>query len=193
VAWIGLLLDLAASGRFLRQRKMSLIIVVVADVLIQKTFQMPFIEDEQMVEQVPVAVANPPLSHAILPRTSVTGNLGLVAKALHNFDYVAVEIRVAIKDQVSGWGVKRKRLAQLLNNPSTGRMFGHIPVNDASLITRNNQDAIENTEGKRWHGEEVHRSNSLAMITQKGRPALCRLSIFEVLFESSAERCAPKC
>jgi hypothetical protein len=84
---------------------MRAVLVVVADVLIHEAFQMQFIENDHMVEQIAAAVADPALSHAILPRTSVAGPLGLDAKALHSFDYIAVEVRAAnLKLGDETWG-----------------------------------------------------------------------------------------
>ena len=42
---------------------------------------------------------------------------------------------------------------------------------------RNDEEAIENAEGQRRHGEEVHCRNGFTVITQKGRPSLRRLRI----------------
>jgi hypothetical protein len=36
-------------GRFLRQRKMSSILVIIPDVLVHQAFQMPFVENDHMV------------------------------------------------------------------------------------------------------------------------------------------------
>jgi len=40
------------------------------------------------------------------------------------------------------------------------------------------EEAVENAEGKRRHGEEIHRGDGFAMIVQKGRPSLCRFRNF---------------
>src|ERR1039458_7609748 len=96
-------------------------------------------------------------------------------EALDRFDHFGVEVCTAIKDQVAGSGVIRERLAQLLNNPCTGRKFGHIAVKDASPVMRDNKVAVENTEGERRHGEEIHCCNRFPMVIQKGCPSLCRL------------------
>ena len=62
---------------------------------------MPFIENDNLVKQIPAADANPPLGDTILPWASEAGSLGLDAKALHSFDHFAVELWAAIKDQVT--------------------------------------------------------------------------------------------
>jgi len=57
------------------------------------------------------------------------------------------------------------------------RILGHVEVQNTSPVVRNDKEAIENAEGERRHGEEIHCGNGLAVITQKGRPWLCRLRI----------------
>ena len=114
----GILFCHATGRRFLRQCKMRPVFVIVTDVLIHQAFQMAFIENDHMVEQIASAVANPALGNAILPRTSITCPLGLDAKHLHRIDQFLVELRAAIKDQITRRSIVRKSLAQLLNRPS---------------------------------------------------------------------------
>ncbi len=136
---------------------------------------MPFVEDDHVVEQIAAAVADPALGDAILPRTSVVGSLGLNAEVLDHADHFFIELCATIKDQVAGRGVVRECLAQLLNNPRAGRVFGHIAMKDASPVMCNDEEAIEHAEGKRRHGEEVHRGDGLTMIAEKRRPSSCQL------------------
>jgi hypothetical protein len=50
-------------------------------------------------------------------------------------------------------------------------------VQDSPPVMRNDEEAVENSEGERRHGEEIHCGDGSAMIAQKGRPSLCRLRI----------------
>jgi hypothetical protein len=50
--------------------------MVIVDVLNHEPFQVAFIEDDHMVEQVPTAVADPAFGNTVLPRTSEAGSLG---------------------------------------------------------------------------------------------------------------------
>ena len=107
---------------------MCLLIVVVADVLIHKALEMPFIYSDYMVEQVAAAAADPALSSTVLPRTSEARPLRLDIEALDRFDHFGVEVCAAIKDQVAGSRVEGECLAQLLNDPGTGRMCGYVAI-----------------------------------------------------------------
>lgn len=42
---------------------------------------------------------------------------------------------------------------------------------------RYDKEAIENTEGKRWHSQEIHCRDGFTMIAQKCRPSFCRLGV----------------
>jgi len=136
---------------------------------------MPFIENDHMVEQIPAAVTDPTLCYSILPRASEAGLLELYAVAFNNVDHFAIELRAVIEDQITRRSVVRKCLAQLLNHPGTVWMSGHVAVKDTSPGMRNDEEAVENTEGERRHGEEIHRGNCFTMVAQERRPSLCQL------------------
>jgi hypothetical protein len=51
----------------LRQREMSSIFMVVADVFIHQLFQMPVIHHDHRVDQITAGVVNPSLGVAVLP------------------------------------------------------------------------------------------------------------------------------
>jgi hypothetical protein len=81
----GLAHRISTRRRSLLKREMCPVVVVVTDVFVHQAFQMPFIENDHMVEQITVAVTGPTLGNAILPRTSVAGSLRLdVARATSN-------------------------------------------------------------------------------------------------------------
>jgi len=163
--------------RSLRQRKMSSVIVIIKNVLVHQPFEMTLIHNDDMVKQIAAAVADPALGDAVLPRASETGPLGLDAEALRRVDHFLIELCSAIEDQIARRRVVRKCLAQLLNYPCARWVFGHIAVKDAPPIMRNDEEAIEYTEGERRHSKEIHRGNCFAVIAQERRPPSCRLWI----------------
>ena len=93
------------------------ILVVVTDVLVHQTFQVAFVDNNHLVEQVPAAAADPARGDTVLPWTSEAGPLRLDAEALHRVDYFFIELCATIKDQIAGRGVVGKRLAQLAERP----------------------------------------------------------------------------
>jgi hypothetical protein len=56
---------------------MRSVIVVMTDVLAHQSFQMPFVQNDDVVEQIASTVANPTLRNTILPGTAEAGPFGL--------------------------------------------------------------------------------------------------------------------
>ena len=129
----------STRGRSLFQREMSAILEIVEDEFVHQAFQMPPIENDHMVEQIPAAGAYPTSRNTVLPWTSETGALGLNAETLHCFDHFIIELWAAIKDQVAGGRVIGKRLAQLLNDPCTRRMARHLTLKNTPPVMRDDK------------------------------------------------------
>jgi hypothetical protein len=87
------------------------VLMIVANIFAYQTFQVPFIQDDHVVEEIPLAVTDPTLRNAILLWTSKAGSFGLDAKTLHRADHIAIELWAAIKDQVAGSRIAGKGLA----------------------------------------------------------------------------------
>ena len=145
-ACAGIALCFTTRRRFLAQRKMRSILVIIPDVIVHQAFQMPFVENDHMIVQIAAAVADPALSDAILPWASEASSLGLDAKALRRVDHFFIELLAPIKDQIARRRVVRERLAQLLDDPGTVRMLGHIAVEDSPPIMRNDEEAVQNAK-----------------------------------------------
>src|ERR1035437_12871 len=92
------------------------VVVVITDVLTHQAFQMGLVEHDHMIEQISSTVANPAFGDAVLPGTSEAGPFGRNAKALHRTNDFLIEVRAAIKDQVSGNRIIREGLAKLLHD-----------------------------------------------------------------------------
>jgi len=119
-------LGFSSSRSFLLQSKMRPVVVIIANVFVHQSFQMPFVEHDHMVDQIPSTVANPTLCDTILPRTSEASPLGLDAEALHRVNHVFLELCATVEDQILGNRVVRERFAQLLRDPRTGWMPSHV-------------------------------------------------------------------
>ena len=63
----------------LAQSEMRPVGMVIADVIFHQALEMPFIQNNHMIEQIPTAVADPAFGDAILPWTPKAGSLGLNA------------------------------------------------------------------------------------------------------------------
>jgi hypothetical protein len=182
----GIFLGFTTGRRFLLQCEMCSVALVVTDVFIHQALQMSIIENDHMVEQIAAAVAHPSLGNTVLPRTSEAGSRRLGPEAPYGIDHLRVEAGVPVKNQVARSSVVRERFAQLLNHPGAGRVPGHIAVEDAPAIMRNDKEAVENAESQRWHSKEIHCCNGFPMIAQKRRCASQKFHLdgMRVIFSS---------
>jgi len=99
VTGAGIFLCFTTCRRSLFQREMGAILEIVENVFVDQAFEMPPIENDHMVEQIPAAGAYPAFRNAVLPWTSEAGALGLNAETLHCFDHFIIELWASIKDQ----------------------------------------------------------------------------------------------
>ena len=68
------------------------VLVVVTDLLAHQAFQMAFVENDDMVEQVVAAVTDPSLRDTILPQTPEAASLWLDAEALYCVGHFVIEL-----------------------------------------------------------------------------------------------------
>jgi hypothetical protein len=106
-----ILQGLTTSRRALRQCKMRSIIVIVADILIHQPPQMVPIQNDDMIEQVPMTVANPAFRNTVLSRAPEAGPLRLDTQGPDGTDNLLIKASGAIeKSDIS----KRNRRGKLL-------------------------------------------------------------------------------
>ena len=97
--------DRAPLGRVLGEPQMGSVLVVVADIFVHESLQMPFIEHDHMVQQVAAAASYPTLGHSVLPRTAKCGANRLSPQVLDRGDHVIPEFCIPIeKGGTSGPG-----------------------------------------------------------------------------------------
>src|SRR5207253_2358745 len=84
---------------------------------------------------------------------------------------------IPVMDQKSRSRSKRKRLPQLPDDPTAGRMLRDVEVQDTSTIMADDKETVEDGEGDGGHGEEVHGRNRFLVILKKGTPTFDGLGI----------------
>src|ERR1700694_1570665 len=165
----------ATRGRSLFQREMRAILVIIADIFVHHAFQMALIENNHVVEQIPAAGAYPAFRNTVLPWTSEACPHWSDTEALQGLGHFSIELRAMIKDQVARGRVKWERLAQLLNDPCARRMTSPLTLKNKPPVMRDDEKAVEHSEGQSRDGKEIHRGDGFPMIAEKGRPSLGRL------------------
>jgi hypothetical protein len=145
-----ILLRQPVPRRFFPQAKMRPVPVVIADVVVHEAFEMPFVENDYVIEQLAPTTANEPFRNAILPRTSETGPFRLEADFRYCMDYFPGEVRSPIKDQVFGSAVEWEGVAQLLSHPRSRRMLGRVAMKNPPPVVGDDKKAVRHTEGWIW-------------------------------------------
>jgi hypothetical protein len=84
------------------------------------------------------------------------------------------ELRIAIENEVLVAGVEWEGLAQLLADPTVGRVSGDIEVQNAPSVVGDDKKAVEDSKGKCWDGEEIHGGDCFAVVLEEGLPLLGR-------------------
>ena len=82
----------------------------------------------------------------ILPRASEAGPFRLDSEALDGIDYVAVEIRGPIKDQVFGRAIVGEGFAQLLRSPCAVRVLRGIEMRNPAPVMGDDEETVEHTK-----------------------------------------------
>src|ERR1017187_6866752 len=114
---------------------MSPVLVVITDVLFQQPSQVPLIENDDVIEQVPPHTANPALGNAVLPRAAECGANRLAAHRLHSRDHIGTELRVPIEDQESLRLLAAfPSFVQLQGNPKRVGIASHVVVKDSTTV-----------------------------------------------------------
>ncbi len=73
------------------------------------------------------------------------------------------------------WLFVGPRFAQLLHDPKSIEISRYIEVQDLTPVVTGDEEAVQNTKREGWDGEEVHRSNGLAMVSEERQPSFHRI------------------
>jgi hypothetical protein len=147
---------------------MRSVVVIIRDVFGQQSAKMAFVQGDDVVQQLPLATADPAFRHSVLPEAL---ERGLKAGDVHgtkrcgNFEPVFC---VVIEDEKPGCGLIGECLPQLPHDPTARRMPGDIAVQNAPAVMPNHEEAIEEAEGYCRDREEVYRGDGFAMVAKKG-------------------------
>ena len=91
---------ITVGRRSFGKREMRSVVVVVTNILVHQPPKMPFIQHNDMIEQVPAATANPAFCDTILPETSEAHPFGSDTETLHETDHLFIEISGPVEEQI---------------------------------------------------------------------------------------------
>jgi len=78
--------------------------------------------------------------------------------------YLRAEGPASIEDDEPGHGLERERFSKLLDDPGRGRARRYAEPRDFSPPVAEDDQDVENPEGRRGDSEEVHGGNGLAVV-----------------------------
>jgi hypothetical protein len=136
----------SALRRSLAQSKVRAVLVMVGDVLGRQPLQVPLVESNHMVEQLAAAAPHPTLGDTILPGTFERGPQGVYFQGSNGGRDLRPVFCIPVMDEKSGSRPKRKRLPQLLNDPSAGRMLREVEMQDTPAIMADDKEAVEDAK-----------------------------------------------
>src|SRR5215469_814268 len=135
---------------------MRAVLVAVANIVEEKSPQMPFVHSNNVIQQLSPTAFDPALRHPVLPWTLERGLDRLNPKGSHDSGNLHSVLPVPVEDQKPRNRAKRKRLPQLLHNPLARRMLGDIAVQDAPPIMSDYEKAVRHAKPDGGNREEVH-------------------------------------
>src|SRR5262245_44654905 len=105
---------------------MRAVFVMVRDVVGKEPLQVPLIQSNHMVEQLAAAATHPTLVNSVLPRTAEGSANRICAQGSNGSRDLRPVLCIPVMDQKSRSRSKRKRLPQLLDDPTAGRMLRDV-------------------------------------------------------------------
>ncbi len=99
-------------------------------------------------------------------------SLGAQTGCLEEADHVGIELRITIQYDVAEWTGFGESLAQLLDDPFGRRMRRDVEMQDPPSPVLDDEEAVEQLERGRRHGEEVEGGDRLAVVREEGQPTL---------------------
>ena len=134
-------LDGPPIRRILLEREMRSCAVVVREVCGQRATQVPFVQDENLIQALAPDRPDEPLRERGLPRAVGCNQHFTDPLALHSAPERVIVDAVAIAEQIGRGGVIREGMDDLLSRPGGGGMLGDIEVKDApAMVGEHDQD-----------------------------------------------------
>jgi hypothetical protein len=165
-------LDRARIGGVLPKRQVRARPLIVGEVRVEQASEVPFAQNDHVVEALAANRPDDALDVRILPG----GSWGS-ADAGHpeRVDGVAeggVEDRVPVVQQVARRDAPRKRLAELLPRPRRRGMRRDVDVEDATAVVGEHHEDKQQATGDRRHSEEIDGHKRPDVVLKEGPPRL---------------------
>ena len=137
-------------GCVLVEREMGARLMVIGEVPRQDSTQVPFVEDQDMVEALAADRTDQALDEWILPRAVWRREDFLDLHSRHAVaELLAIDL-VTVAQEMGGRRVVRERVDDLLSGPGGGGVLGHVEVDDAPAVVGEDDEGRRGRGGERW-------------------------------------------
>jgi hypothetical protein len=124
------------------QAEVSPILVVIVDILGQKSLQMLFIDRDRVIEQIATTAFDPPFGYTILPGALERRSQRLDLQGSPRSRNLDSILAIAIEDQEWRSRLKRERFPQLLHDPEACGMLCDVEVQNAPTIVTDDEETL---------------------------------------------------
>src|SRR5262249_20097502 len=147
-------LDWPDVRRILVEREMRASPMIVREIPDQDAAEVPFAQDQNVVQTLASDGADEPFGEAVPPRALRSREDFTDPHALHALLKCVAVDAVAIANEIRWCAVIEKSLHDLLGGPVGGGVLGHVEVDDASAIVNQHYENEEDTQARRGDREE---------------------------------------
>ncbi len=113
---------------------------------------MAFVEDDDVIQTLPMNAANDALGIGILPRAPRCGRTFVHPQTAYAFSKLASIDGITIAQQVLRRGLPWERFNELLRSPLARRMLRYIEVNDPAPIVGQDNQHEQCSQSRRGYG-----------------------------------------
>ena len=150
--------------------------VVVREVRAKHATQVAFVEHDDEIEAFAANRADDALGEGILPGSARCDDDLANAHALDPALEVSAVDGIAIAEQVSGAGLVRERVDDLLSRPGGGGLVGDADVEEFSAVVAEYHEAEEEAKRQGRYDEEVDGRDVVTVSSQEGPPGRRRVT-----------------
>ena len=133
---------------------------------------MPLSQHDHMIQALAPDGTHQPFRKWILPRALRSRQSSGDAQVPEAFPETLTVDLVPISDQISRRGVVGKRFQDLLSDPSSRRVLGHVEMNDAAPTRGQYHQNEQDPKSHGGHREEIDGNQFLHMIVEEHLPSL---------------------
>src|SRR5437879_1458389 len=161
-----------AVGCILVEREVSARPVVVREVAGESAAQVPFAEDEDVIQTLAPDGADEPLREGILPGAVSRREDFTYVHALHALAKRVAVDGVAIAEKKGRGRIVRERVDDLLGRPGSSGILGDVEVEDAPAIMCEHDKGEQDPQPHSGNDEEINGDQVADVISQERAPGL---------------------